>query len=226
VLNSVEHAFDYIKLHQPELVITDVMMEVPDSGLQLLAQLKNSAETSHIPVVLYSALGDQSSIARGYEMLADVYVTKSSDPEVLLAAVKNVIQQRVIQTRQFSQALQLVSNKQSQGGNNVIQRKLESIFDKCYTNPSTRLEDIANEFCKSPSQLNRIVKELYGVTAMDALLRYRLEKAKWMLVDHDCLLSVEAISSECGFGSIKTLQRQFQTYLGLSPTEYRNKNRV
>jgi ligand-binding sensor domain-containing protein/signal transduction histidine kinase/DNA-binding response OmpR family regulator len=226
VLGSTANALDFVKVHQPELVITDVMMEDPDSGLQLLKQLKNSAETSHIPVVLYSALGDQSSIAKGYEMMADVYITKSSEPEVLLAAVRNVIEQRVVRAKQFSQALQLVSKKQSKNDSSVNQRKLEAIFDKWYKNADTRLEDIAQEFCKSPSQLNRIVKELYGMTAMDALLRYRLEKAKWMLADPDCSLSVDTISAECGFGSIKTLQRQFQSYLGLSPTEYRKKYRA
>jgi transcriptional regulator GlxA family with amidase domain len=48
----------------------------------------------------------------------------------------------------------------------------------------------------------------------------RLKDAVILLQQSD--LSIESISEETGFGTVRTFQRQFQTRYGMSPKDYRN----
>lgn len=53
-----QEAIDKIKVQQPDLIISDVMMSVMD-GETMCRTLKSDIETSHIPIILLTALGDK-----------------------------------------------------------------------------------------------------------------------------------------------------------------------
>lgn len=70
-----------------DLVILDVMMPGED-GLSLCRHIREVHDT---PVILLTALGEQTDRIVGLEIGADDYVTKPFDPRELLARVKNLL---------------------------------------------------------------------------------------------------------------------------------------
>ena len=78
---------------QPDLVILDLMMPGVD-GLQVCTQLRGSARTADVPIIILTARDDDEDIVRGLEAGADDYMTKPFTPKVLLARVQAVLRRR------------------------------------------------------------------------------------------------------------------------------------
>ena len=70
-----------------DLVILDVMMP-GESGLSLCRSIR---ESHGIPIILLTAMAEQTDRIVGLEIGADDYVTKPFDPRELLARVRNVL---------------------------------------------------------------------------------------------------------------------------------------
>lgn len=67
---------------RPEVILTDVHMPAL-SGVQLCRQLKSSYETAHVPVVLYSSIGDAELEVLARECEADAFLSKEAGIEQL-----------------------------------------------------------------------------------------------------------------------------------------------
>ncbi len=74
----------------PDLVILDVMMPGMD-GFEVLRRMKNDARTAQTPVILLTAKADFSSVATGWNMDVDNYVTKPFEVDELAETVRNVL---------------------------------------------------------------------------------------------------------------------------------------
>ena len=74
----------------PDIIIADIMMTAL-KGDELCRTLKSSVDTSHIPVVLLTALGEREDIIYGLEAGADDYVVKPFSNSELLLRVKSLL---------------------------------------------------------------------------------------------------------------------------------------
>ncbi len=73
----------------PFVIISDV--DMPDmNGYQLCHEVKTKPETSHIPVILLTGLGDARHVIEGLQAGADNYVTKPYDGQRLLDRVESL----------------------------------------------------------------------------------------------------------------------------------------
>jgi len=84
-----------IKQRRPDLVILDIMMPRKD-GYVLCAELKANKETSDIPVVLLTAVGEAVPTTRythadGMSTEADDYIAKPIDSEGLWEVVSGLL---------------------------------------------------------------------------------------------------------------------------------------
>jgi DNA-binding response OmpR family regulator len=84
--NGVE-ALQKMKLIEPALVITDMMMPQMD-GWQSIQRLH---EISDVPIIVLSVLNQTDSIIRALELGADDYMTKPFDHTEVLARVESVL---------------------------------------------------------------------------------------------------------------------------------------
>lgn len=89
------------KVYDADLIISDVLMP-GCSGFELTRKLKNDFNTSHIPIILLTALNSQEKHLEGVEAGADAYITKPFSSSLLRARVFKLIEQRDRLREKFS----------------------------------------------------------------------------------------------------------------------------
>ena len=99
-----------------------------------------------------------------------------------------------------------------------LQKMLTYIY-KNYANTVT-LEDIAKAANISRSEAGRCFNIYMGCSPVEALIQYRLQIANRLLCQKT--LSLQEISSSCGFNSVNYFSRQFKKAYGYTPGKNRN----
>jgi DNA-binding response OmpR family regulator len=89
--------------HEPDLVVLDVMMP----GITGLEVCKRLRQTSQVPIVMLTALGEEENRIAGLQLGADDYVTKPFSPRELALRVASVLR-RVRMPRPAPVAAELV----------------------------------------------------------------------------------------------------------------------
>jgi AraC-like DNA-binding protein/ligand-binding sensor protein len=121
----------------------------------------------------------------------------------------------------FAQHLSLIANQislhQPNGGSAIVRRARDYITD--HESETIKLEQIARAFNVSTFYFCRKFKKETGVTFVDYLNRFRIERAK-ILLDNSSL-SVTDIAYGVGFQSLTHFNRTFRKVVSVSPTEYR-----
>ena len=102
-----EEGLRKVRKESPDLVLLDLMLPGID-GFEVCRQLKGTEGTSHIPIVVVSAKGEEADIVTGLELGADDYITKPFSPKVLVARVRAVLRRRARQTPKEEDVLQVL----------------------------------------------------------------------------------------------------------------------
>ena len=89
---------------------------------------------------------------------------------------------------------------------------------------SARIEDLCEQVHISPSSLNRVIRELYGTSFKQKLIEARVAYIKYYLKYTD--LPIRAVAEKTGFLEDNKLSLFFKQHAGLSPTQYRQRERV
>lgn len=89
---------------------------------------------------------------------------------------------------------------------------------------SARIEDLCEQVHISPSSLNRVIRELYGTSFKQKLIEARVAYIKYYLKYTD--LPVRAVAEKTGFLEDNKLSLFFKQHAGLSPTQYRQRERT
>lgn len=79
--------------HQPDLLILDVMLP-GDDGLTLCRELRGQG--NEVPIIMLTAVGEETDRIVGLEMGADDYLPKPFNPRELLARIKAVLRRQAI----------------------------------------------------------------------------------------------------------------------------------
>ncbi len=75
----------------PDLIILDIRMPAGD-GFSIAHELRESAETSHIPILFLTGSPEKSAERKAEEAGGRFYIKKPYDPEELLDAVRRALE--------------------------------------------------------------------------------------------------------------------------------------
>ncbi|PLW13674.1 hypothetical protein PCANC_15585 [Puccinia coronata f. sp. avenae] len=88
---DAHQAFQWAKLHRPDILVSDVMMPGMD-GFELLRRLKADSDTAAMSVILLSARAGSESRVEGLAKGADDYLVKPFEAKELVARVNTHLQ--------------------------------------------------------------------------------------------------------------------------------------
>lgn len=105
-----------------------------------------------------------------------------------------------------------------------VLREALRIINEQYSSPSLTNERLAAACGVSEVYFRRIFTNHLGTSPKQYIIDFRLKRAKQLLTEN--ARSVREISEDCGFASPYHFARIFREHEGLTPTEYRRKNRI
>ena len=221
---AVSDGFSAIKMLQEEdisIVLSDVLM--PNiNGFQLCKEIKKNVATSHIPVVLLTALVDDNQQIYGIAEGADEYIRKPFNVNLVKVKLIRILEQIKSAQQYFAQRFEkdkvFELKNDEQGENDEFKDQLVSLMEENYQKSEWGIDQISTSLCLSRVQFYRKVKAITGLTPVDLLRSYRLSKSVELLKTKQ--LTVSEIAYECGFSSPSYFTRCFKDKFGVSPSEY------
>ena len=201
----------------PDLIISDWMMPEMD-GLVFCQKIREDQRTSHVPVILLTAVATEDARIRGLETGADDYLTKPFDTRELLTRVRNLIETRKQLRDRFSRELYLGPKKTIVSS--MDEKFLEKVMETIETfmgEPEFSMEKFGQEVGLSRMQLHRKLKALTGQSPGDFLRSMRLKKAKRLLEAKAG--NVSEIGYEVGFNNLSYFSKTYREEFGISPSE-------
>lgn len=107
-----------------------------------------------------------------------------------------------------------------------VLEKLDVIFSyvEAHYQEELTLQNIAEVSGYSSFYFTKFFKKNTGKTFLTFLNEYRIDKAKWLLINSD--LPVSEIITQTGFESDKTFYRLFKSSMAMAPLEYRNTMKI
>jgi len=92
LIEDGEQAIDHLRKEPaPDLILLDLHLP-RRNGLEVLEELKNDPQLRRIPVVVLTALGNDKVIGKLHELHANCCVSKPTDREQCILAVKRIKQ--------------------------------------------------------------------------------------------------------------------------------------
>ena len=213
-----EIAWNIIRKKMPDLIISDVMMPNMD-GFELCRLIKSTYETSHIPVILLTALNEKSQQLHGLGLGADDYLTKPFDMTLLHQRITNIIQNRKVVREK---ALRLIDEEEGESIylnelDNQFVKKAVQVVHTHMDNTQFNKETFASEMNVSSSLLYKKIKSLTDLSPIDFIRSIRLNHALKLIQSGK--YTVTEVSELCGFSSVKYFSAAFKAYFGKSPSK-------
>ena len=217
-IDGLKKANDYI----PDIIISDLMMPDMD-GMKLCEKLKTNRNTSHIPIIMLTAIQNEEKRVQGYETGADAYLTKPFNSNVLNSRIKNLLQQRKQLRDLFSgtskEKLKKVAVNSADEAflNDISQLLKDNIED-----PTFNIDLLAEKVNMSRSQFYRKLKALTNQSGNDFIMTFKMELAIELLSSGN--YNVTETAYKLGYTAPNSFTRAFIKYFGENPTQYFNSN--
>ena len=213
-----KEALSVAEEQQPDLVLSDVIM--PEmNGYDLCRALKSSLPTSHIPMILLTAMDDREHIILGLESGADDYVVKPFDPQVLLARIRGLLHER---ERLRTLILRSGREEKRREYTNQLDRdfmeRVLSVMDESCSRPDFQVDDLCRAMAMSRTAFFNKLKAVTGKAPNDFIRIFRLERAAELLSAHD--LTISEVADRVGFSDPKYFSSCFRRHFGVSPSKY------
>ncbi|RAV28213.1 hybrid sensor histidine kinase/response regulator transcription factor [Sinomicrobium soli] len=219
IAQNGNEAFQKAQTVHPEIVISDVMMPKMD-GYELCKKLKNNFMTSHVRIILLTALTEGKQEISGYKSGADAYISKPFNIEQLTSVITNLLIHNQMLKLNFQKSIE---DPQSELTHSNPDEQLLSLavgtVRKHMDDPDFNLEKFASEVGLSKTTLYRKLKAITGQSTNEFILGIRLKQAARLIKNTSKRIS--EISYEVGFSDPYYFSRAFKKHFGISPKGYR-----
>ena len=213
-------AFEEALRTTPDLIISDIMMPEMD-GNTLCMSLRSNLVTSHIPVIMLTAMSMDEDRLEGLTTGADAYIVKPFNMDILLQTVVNLIQRTRTLRLKYEHADKIEGKTAAKSVTSPDEKLLASIMESInrhLDDDGLTIDLIADEVGLSRVHLHRKMKDLTGQTPHDFIRKVRLKKAAELLQAGK--MNVSEVTYTCGFSSPTSFSALFKKVYGVSPRQY------
>ena len=205
---------------KPILCVADVMMPVMD-GLEFCKELKNDEFVSHIPVVLLTALAENTDKVKGYETGADGYLVKPFEPSLLKTVIENIIKSRSELKSKFSGEVESkISLLTHSPIDEEFMQKITGLINDNLSELDLSTEFLCDKLGVSSSKLYRKIKELTDLAPNEFIRTIRLKKSAELLKTKK--YNVSEVTDLVGFNDPLYFSRCFKKQFGFPPSKLIN----
>jgi signal transduction histidine kinase/ligand-binding sensor domain-containing protein/DNA-binding NarL/FixJ family response regulator len=211
---GIEKAMEII----PDLVVSDIMMPEVD-GYELCRTLKTDVQTSHIPIILLTAVASEENILQGFETGADDYITKPFSTKILSARIKNLIEIRTQLQQNFKRELNLQPVRTSVSTiDRGFLKDLQAVVKENISDPEFNVEEMCKKLYMPNTTLYRKIQALCGLNPTEFIRSYRLKRAAQLLKNG--FGSVTEVAFEVGFSSRAYFTKCFKEKFHSLPSKF------
>lgn len=201
-----------------DLVVSDVMMP-GINGFEVTKRLKNNFETSHIPIILLTALGTEESMLEGTESGADAYMTKPFSPQLLKARIFQLLEQREKLRQKFSHdQTSIRPSLCSTDKDQLFVRRLDAIIYSKIGDVNLTIDAIAAQLHVGRTIFYRKVRGITGYTPSDYLRVLRMKKAAELLKEGT--KNISEVAYAVGYDNPNYFSKRFKEHFGVPPSQY------
>jgi signal transduction histidine kinase/DNA-binding response OmpR family regulator len=204
--------------HVPDIIIADVMMPLMN-GNELCRKLKADERTSHIPIIMLTALSSPEHQMAGIDSGADDYLTKPFDVALLKAKTDNILAIRKALREKYSKEILLrprdivLANPDEK-----FIKKLVQIVEKNIAKSELDVDLLAKNVGVSRTQLFRKISALTNMTPKELVRDIRLKRAAQLLSQN--ILNINEVALEVGISDISYFRKLFKEKYGMNASEY------
>ena len=214
---------------------------LPDmDGYEIVKRLKSQSVTAALPVIMLTALDDETHQIRAYEAGADDYMVKPCNWHLLVARSMQLIKWKLLNEQETS--AQPIGTLSSEGNlkpqtsarpigtlsseGNLIRSQADKVFlDRLamFVAQHMREEDfnvdqLAQLMTMGRTKFYGRVKELTGLSPNKYLMQARMKKAADLLADGE--LTVSEVSYQVGIQDPSYFNKCFKAQYGITPSKY------
>ena len=223
VCSNGKSALYIVKEYFPDLIISDIMM--PEMrGDELCQKVKNDIDTSHIPVILLTALNTDKNIIDGLQTGADEYVVKPFNIGILRATIANLLANRALLRHRYGN-LELNDDTHNTECINCstdldwkfiasIKKNVEDNMD----NPSFTIDVLCTLLNMSRTSFYNKLKALTDQAPGDYVRLIRLKRAMQLLKEQK--YTITEVAEMTGFSDAKYFREVFKKNFNISPSQY------
>lgn len=206
---------------ETDLIVCDVLMPGID-GLNVTRKLKDNFTTSHIPVILLTALSTPVNRLEGIQKGADVYITKPFSTKLLLAHIFQLLEQRDKLRKKFSNDPTMTSPVLcTTEPDKKFFDKLHSIIEQEIGNAEFSVDEFAAKAGMSRAVFFRKVKGITGHTPNEYVRIIRMKKAMELLQEEK--YNISEIAYRIGMNDPLYFSKCFKAQFGVPPSAYLHK---
>lgn len=229
VCSNGKSALCIVKEYFPDLIISDIMM--PEMrGDELCQKVKNDIDTSHIPVILLTALNTDKNIIDGLQTGADEYVVKPFNIGILRATIANLLANRALLRHRYGN-LELNDDTHNTECINCstdldwkfiasIKKNVEDNMD----NPSFTIDVLCTLLNMSRTSFYNKLKALTDQAPGDYVRLIRLKRAMQLLKEQK--YTITEVAEMTGFSDAKYFREVFKKHFNISPSQLQKKKEI
>jgi signal transduction histidine kinase/ligand-binding sensor domain-containing protein/DNA-binding NarL/FixJ family response regulator len=212
-------AWNLIQQNTPDMVVSDIMMPNMD-GFELCRKIKSTYETSHLPIILLTALAGKAEQLHGLGLGADDYLTKPFDVSILQQRIRTLVKNREIIR---DKALKIINKGDDDAAilenelNDQFLKRIIEVVHENISNAQFSKNDFAFALNVSPSLLYKKIKSLTDQSPTDFIKLVRLQHSLELLSTKK--YNITEVSELCGFSSVGYFSTVFRKHFGKSPTQ-------
>ena len=219
-ISGFEKACNY----DADLIICDVLMPGM-TGFEVTKKLKTEFATSHIPIILLTALTSPDKHLEGLEAGADVYVAKPFSFKLLLAQVFRLIEQCEKLRKKFSSEPGVVRPALcNTDRDKEFADQLVAVVEKIYSQYNISIDEFAQMMGMGRTVFYKKLRGVTGYSPNEYLRVVRMKKAaELFLTERD--LTVAEVSYKVGINDPLYFSKCFKAQFGVSPSAYQKGER-